>query len=42
MTNLLERLVQAVGPESALLILLAALLILAWLVPLFLFAESLS
>ena len=35
MTNLLERLVQAVGPESTLLVLLAALLILAWLVPLF-------
>ena len=35
MTDLLERLVQAVGPEGTLLMLLIALLILAWLVPLF-------
>ncbi len=35
MTDLLERLVQAVGPEGTLLILLTALLLLAWLVPLF-------
>ena len=35
MTDLLDRLVRAVGPESALLILLIVLLILAWLIPLF-------
>ena len=35
MADLLDRLVRAVGPEGALLILLMALLILAWLVPLF-------
>jgi hypothetical protein len=35
MTDLLDRLVRAVGPEGTLLILLMALLILAWLVPLF-------
>ena len=35
MADLLNRLVRAVGPEGALLILLMALLILAWLVPLF-------